>query len=403
MQRAGRTALLALALTLLVGVAAALGGLAALHLERAGISPLSTAPPILSTAPPILSTTPIPPIPVPTAPVAPVAPVSAGYSKPSSLDDESNTVEIFRRVSPAVFYITSSELRRRLFDDQVYEVPKGEGAGFLWDQKGHVVTNYHIVHRAHHLMVALHDGSHREATVAGIAPEYDLAVLRVDLEGIDIRPLPVGNSANLQVGRKVLAIGNPFGFDTSLSVGVVSALGREISSPSGLKMSNVIQTDAAINPGNSGGPLLDSSGRLVGVNTVIFSPSGANAGIGFAIPVNTVARVVPQLIEYGRVRRARLGVQIASDSWSRYVGVRRGVVIVKVLEDLPAAKSGMRGLSKDRRGIIKLGDVILALNGQPVANGDELLQILEQVEPGEEILLLSERDKEQREYRMRVE
>ncbi len=404
MQKPARTALLTLALTLLVAVAAGLGALFALSLERAGIFRLPI-PHASLPAEPVPAALPI----LPSADRSLLPPPRGAAASPSALlfgDDESSTVEIFRRSSPAVVYITSSELRGRLFSPQVYEVyevPKGEGAGFLWDREGHVVTNYHVVHGAHQLMVSLHDGSQREATLAGTAPEYDLAVLRINPEGIETRPLPVGDSADLQVGRKVLAIGNPFGFDASLSVGVVSALGREIAGPAGLKMRNVIQTDAAINPGNSGGPLLDSSGRLVGVNTVLFSPSGASAGIGFAIPVNTVTRVVPQLIEYGRVRRARLGIQVASDSWSRYVGVRRGVVVIQVLEGLPAARSGMRGISKDRRGVIKIGDVILALNGQPVANEDDLFLLLEQIAPGDEVLLLSQRDKEEREYRIRVE
>ena len=390
-----RTAFFAFALTLLLVLAAALGGLFALYLERAGIAHFDFAP--VSPAPEVAAVVPRTDAPAP-PPVAAIAPTRNLVS-----DDESNTVEIFRRFSPAVVYITGSELRRRLFSSRVYEVQRGEGAGFLWDQNGHVVTNYHVVHGAHQLIVSLHDGSHREAAVAGIAPEYDLAVLRIDPEGVETRRLPLGDSSQLQVGRKVLAIGNPFGFDTSLSVGVVSALGREIPGLAGRKMHNVIQTDAAINPGNSGGPLLDSSGRLIGVNTIIFSPSGANAGIGFAIPVNTVVRVIPQLIEYGRVRRGRLGIQIASDSWSRYVGVRRGVVIAQVLEGMPAERSGMRGLSKDRRGVVKIGDVILAVDGQPVSSGDDLLLLLEKIEPGSEIDVLAEHDGQELTYRIAVE
>ena len=209
-------------------------------------------------------------------------------------DDEANTTEVFSNASPSVVYVTSTALRRQRFSLNVLEIPQGAGSGFVWDDSGLIVTNYHVVARANRLTVTLSDQREFEAKVVGLAPERDLAVLRLIAPPDQLIELPLGDSSELSVGRKVMAIGNPFGLDTTLTVGVVSALGREIQSPSGRKIRGVVQTDAAINPGNSGGPLLNSLGQLVGVNTAIYSPSGASAGIGFAIPVDTVRRVVNQ-------------------------------------------------------------------------------------------------------------
>jgi S1-C subfamily serine protease len=205
-------------------------------------------------------------------------------------DDEANTTEVFSNASPSVVYVTSTALRRQMFSLNVMEIPQGAGSGFVWDDSGLIVTNYHVVARSNRLTVTLSDQREFEAQVVGLAPERDLAVLRLLDPPEGLVELPLGDSSELSVGRKVLAIGNPFGLDTTLTVGVVSALGREIQSPSGRQIRGVIQTDAAINPGNSGGPLLNSLGQLIGVNTAIYSPSGASAGIGFAIPVNTVER-----------------------------------------------------------------------------------------------------------------
>lgn len=222
--------------------------------------------------------------------------------------DERNTVEIFALTSPSVVHITTARQALNLFTLNVLEIPQGTGSGFVWDEAGHVVTNFHVIQGADAARVTLADQSTWRAKLVGVYPDRDLAVLRIDAPPERLHPIPIGESKGLKVGQKVLAIGNPFGLDQSLTTGVVSALNREIESITGRTIRGVIQTDAAINPGNSGGPLLDSAGRLIGVNTAIYSPSGASAGIGFAIPVDEVNRIVPRLIREGRIRRPVLGI-----------------------------------------------------------------------------------------------
>ncbi|MEP0346693.1 S1C family serine protease, partial [Rhodopirellula bahusiensis] len=208
-------------------------------------------------------------------------------------DTETRTIELFRVTSPSVVHITTSKVARDYFSMNVQEIPQGSGTGFVWDKAGHIVTNNHVIQNADVAMVAFDDQTSYPAKLVGVAPDKDLAVLLIDAPAERLRPIPRGVSADLEVGRTALAIGNPFGLDQTLTTGVISALGREIKSDSGVPIKDVIQTDAAINPGNSGGPLLDRSGQLIGVNTAIYSPSGAYAGIGFAIPVDTVRWVVP--------------------------------------------------------------------------------------------------------------
>ncbi|MGV3592766.1 MAG: S1C family serine protease, partial [Gammaproteobacteria bacterium] len=225
-------------------------------------------------------------------------------------EDEANNIEIFRAASPSVVYVTNTRLYRTSpFSMNVQEMPQGTGTGFVWDESGLIVTNDHVVQNADRVLIRLNDQSLWEAKVLGTAPDKDLALLKIDAPADKLIPLPLGDSSQLEVGRKVIAIGNPFGLDTTLTVGVVSALGREINSLTDRTIRDVIQTDASINPGNSGGPLLNSLGQLIGVNTQIVSPSGASAGIGFAIPVNTVKRVIPQLEKYGREIWPVLGIQ----------------------------------------------------------------------------------------------
>jgi S1-C subfamily serine protease len=255
-----------------------------------------------------------------------------------STDDEANSTEIFSKASPSVVFVTNTALRRDIFSLNVQEIPQGAGTGFVWDESGLVVTNFHVIAGAHKVTVTLQDRSEHAAEVIGLAPEKDLAVLRIDNPPENLVTLPLGDSSELTVGRKVLAIGNPFGLDTTLTTGIVSALGREIQAPDNRRIRGVIQTDAAINPGNSGGPLLNSLGQLVGVNTAIYSPSGASAGIGFAIPVNTVKEVVPQLISYGRVLRPMIGLELASDRWIRRHRIE-GVPVVQAYPGLPAARA----------------------------------------------------------------
>lgn len=308
-------------------------------------------------------------------------------------NDESNNIEVFKNVSPSVVFVTTTALRRQFFSLNVMEVPQGSGSGFIWDEEGLIVTNFHVVFGSKKITITLQNGKDYEAQVVGTAPEKDIAVLRIDAPHAQLKPIPLGDSAQLSVGRKVLAIGNPFAVGTTLTVGVVSALGREIKSMANRTIKDVIQTDAAINPGNSGGPLLNSRGQLVGVNTAIYSPSGASAGIGFAIPVNAIKRIVPQLIEHGRLFRPILGIELLPDYWARRLGVK-GVAVMSVHKGLPASAVGMIGIREDRRGRIHLGDIIIAINDDPVINQDNLLDLLERHEPGDKINVTTIREDE---------
>lgn len=315
-----------------------------------------------------------------------------------STDDEANTTEVFQKASPAVVFVTSTELRRQRFTRNIMEIPRGAGSGFVWDaESGLVVTNYHVVAGADRLTISLEDETSFQAEVVGLAPERDLAVLRMIEPPDNLAELPIGDSSELSVGRKVMAIGNPFGLDTTLTVGVVSALDREIQSPSNRTIRGVIQTDAAINPGNSGGPLLNSLGQLVGVNTAIYSPSGGSAGIGFAIPVNTVSEVVPQLIAFGKIMRPVLGVELASDRWLRRYRVE-GVPIVRTYRGFPAENAGMIGARRGSRGEIILGDVITAIDGERVVNNDEFLSAMEQHRVGDTIEIVTTREGQERRF-----
>ena len=309
-------------------------------------------------------------------------PTAAGSLK----DDERATVELFQHAAPSVVFITSLELRRHVFRFDVSQIPRGTGSGFIWDDRGHVVTNFHVIEGADAARVTLSDQSSWQAKLVGAAPEKDLAVLKIEAPAGQLRALPLGSASELLVGQQVFAIGNPFGLDHTLTTGVISALGREIGSVAGVPIRDVIQTDAAINPGNSGGPLLDSSGRLIGVNTAIYSPSGAYAGVGFAIPVDTVQWVVPDLIEHGRVMRPTLGVQLASNQVARQLGIR-GALILEVPPGTSAARAGLRPTRRNQRGQLVLGDVITAIDGQPVASSGDVLLLLEQRDVGDAVRL----------------
>ncbi len=297
--------------------------------------------------------------------------------------DEKSTIELFERCSPSVVFITSLA-RRPVNFFEMTEVPQGAGSGFVWDRKGHVVTNFHVILNAESLVVTLADQSDWKAAVVGVEPDKDLAVLRIAAPEAKLPPILVGTSRDLKVGQKVFAIGNPFGLDETLTTGVVSALGRTIEALNGRKIQNVVQTDAAINPGNSGGPLLDSAGRLIGVNTQIASPSGASAGIGFAVPVDTVNEVVPQLIAHGRVIRPRLGISPASESVARQLGVA-GVVVFGVGEGSGAAKAGLRGMGRAADGSLVLGDIIVGIAGKKVESYDDLVSALEKQKIGDTV------------------
>jgi S1-C subfamily serine protease len=296
--------------------------------------------------------------------------------------DEKSTITLFRQASPSVVNITAIGVQRDLFTLNLYQIPQGTGSGFIWDKSGNVITNFHVIQEADAAQVTLGDQSTWKARVVGMAPDKDLAVLRIDAPADRLRPIPVGTSKDLQVGQYVFAIGNPFGLDQTLTTGVISALGREIESVTRRPIQGVIQTDAAINPGNSGGPLLDSAGRLIGVNAAIYSPSGTSAGIGFAIPVDTVNRIVPELIRYGKVTRPGIGVQIAEEQLAERLGVT-GVLVVDVAPGSAAAKAGIRPTRRESSGRVRLGDVIVAIDGIKVESPNDLFLLLERYKVGD--------------------
>lgn len=298
------------------------------------------------------------------------------------LPDEKSTITIFRQASPAVVNITAIGVQRDLFTLNLYQIPQGSGSGFVWDKNGDVITNFHVIQEADAAQVTLGDQSTWKARVVGVAPDKDLAVLRIDAPADRLHPIPVGTSKDLQVGQNVFAIGNPFGLDQTLTRGVISALGREIESVTRRPIQGVIQTDAAINPGNSGGPLLDSAGRLIGVNAAIYSPSGTSAGIGFAIPVDTVNRIVPELIRYGKVTRPGIGVQIAEEQLAERLGVT-GALVVEVFPGSAAAKAGIRPTTRESSGRVRLGDVIVAVDGKKIESPNDLFLLLEKYKVGD--------------------
>ncbi len=313
---------------------------------------------------------------------------------------DTEATALYKRASPSVVAVANHALvRRGFFNFQIYEVPQGAGSGFIWDKHGHIVSNYHVVHQASTLAVTFPDGSRYDAQLVGIAPDYDLAVLKINAPSEKLVPVELAPSRDLEVGQTVYAIGNPFGLDTTLSSGIVSALGRTITSMTERRISDVIQTDTAINPGNSGGPLLDRRGQLVGVNTAILSPSGAYAGIGFAVPSDTVARVIPQLIEKGRVTRAGLGVELLPDHVTARAGVS-GVAVYAVYEQTPAASAGLEGVGVSRMGALVFGDIITAIDAVPVRTIEDLRAALDPRQPGESATLTLLRDGKTRDVKV---
>ncbi|KAI5077439.1 hypothetical protein GOP47_0007263 [Adiantum capillus-veneris] len=299
--------------------------------------------------------------------------------------DELATVQLFQENTPSVVYITNLAARRDAFTLDIMEVPQGSGSGFIWDTDGHIVTNYHVIRGASDLRVTLGDQSTYEAKVVGFDRDKDVAVLHIDSPKNKLRPIPVGSSTDLLVGQKVYAIGNPFGLDHTLTTGVISGLRREISSAAtGRPIQDVIQTDAAINPGNSGGPLLDSSGTLIGINTAIYSPSGASAGVGFSIPVDTVRGIVEQLVKYGKVTRPILGITFAPEQSVEQLGVS-GVLVLDAPPMGPAGKAGLKPTTRDSYGRLVLGDIITSINGEKVKNGSDLYRILDRCKVGDEV------------------
>ncbi len=308
--------------------------------------------------------------------------------------DEKATIDLFSSCSPSVVYITTA-VRRNNLNLQITEIPQGTGSGFVWDDQGHIVTNYHVIENSDTAYVTLNDQTTWTARRVGVAPDKDLAVLKIDTGAHQLLPLPIGTSQDLQVGQKVFAIGNPFGFDQTLTTGVISGLGREIRSRSGRPIAGVIQTDAAINPGNSGGPLIDSAGLLIGVNTAIYSPSGTYAGIGFAVPVDTVNRIIPQLVRSGQVTRPGLGVKILNDQLTRNQGIE-GVVIYDVVPGSAAANAKLKPAELDGSGRMELGDVIVGIDTTEIATADALFKVLDKYNVGDQVELMVERSGERR-------
>ncbi|MBP9085739.1 MAG: trypsin-like peptidase domain-containing protein [Kofleriaceae bacterium] len=296
--------------------------------------------------------------------------------------DEKSTIQVFSNVNPSVVHITSIAARPNRMNLDITEIPQGTGTGFIWDTAGHVVTNFHVVQSGNRAQVTLEDGKTYAAKLVGAAPDKDLAVLRIDAPPSKLLPIVVGRSAPLQVGQKVLAIGNPFGLDHTLTTGVISGLGREFKSVTQRSIFDVIQTDASINPGNSGGPLLDSAGSLIGINTAIFSPSGANAGIGFAVPVDTINSIVPELIRNGKISRPALGINSLGDSLAQQLKIE-GVVIQDVVPGGGAAMAGLVGVQPASNGQWAMGDVIVALAGIEVKKLSDLHKALDRQKVGD--------------------
>jgi S1-C subfamily serine protease len=308
--------------------------------------------------------------------------------------DERTTIEIFEATSPSVVYITTTSRVLDLSTRNVREVPQGSGSGFIWDEAGHIVTNYHVLEGARSAYVRLADDRSYEAATVGVSPAHDLAVLRIQVPFRRPAPVNIGRSDDLRVGQKVFAIGNPFGFDHTLTTGVISALDRTLRVDDENSIQHLIQTDAAINPGNSGGPLIDSAGRLIGINTAIYSPSGAYAGIGFAVPVDTVNRVVPQLIASGRYSRPSLGIR-ANDEVSAAVGTELGIEGVLVLSVEPgsaAERAGLRATRLGRDGGVIPGDFVQAIDGRPTRSIGEIIDLLERRQTGDEVEVTYYRD-----------
>ncbi|MBB5017846.1 S1-C subfamily serine protease [Chitinivorax tropicus] len=303
--------------------------------------------------------------------------------------DERATIDLFERSRASVVFISTREQVQDFWSRNVFSVPKGTGSGFVWDDLGHVVTNYHVIEGASEAVVKLADGRDYKASLVGASPGHDIAVLRISVAQKRPQPVPIGTSGDLKVGQKVFAIGNPFGLDWTLTNGIVSALNRSLSGDNGPAIDNLIQTDAAINPGNSGGPLLDSAGRLIGINTAIYSPSGASAGIGFAVPVDTVNKVVPQLIRYGKYLRPTIGIHV-DEAWNQRLSAMlniRGVVVLRVAPGGAAERAGMKGVILNRNGTVAAGDIIVAVEGRPVDTVNKWNARLDDYEIGDRVKL----------------
>ncbi|MGY6276715.1 S1C family serine protease [Methylomonas sp. MgM2] len=317
-----------------------------------------------------------------------VAPARSVTARGDLAEDEKNTIEVFEKSRESVVYISTTSLVQDVWTRNVFSVPKGTGSGFIWDEAGHVVTNFHVIAGANEAIVKLADGRDYKASLVGASQIHDMAVLKIGVGFKRPRPVPIGTSHDLKVGQKVFAIGNPFGLDWTLTTGIVSALDRTLGSDEGPAIEHLIQTDAAINPGNSGGPLLDSAGRLIGINTAIYSPSGVSAGIGFAVPVDTVMKVVPELIKNGKYIRPALGIEIDQQLNERLTAVLNtpGIVILRVQPGSAAERAGLIGATINQSGITP-GDIIVAVDGKEVDSIPTLIGLLDEHQVGDVVKL----------------
>ncbi len=321
------------------------------------------------------------------------------------LPNERNTIEIFQKFSPKVVYVH----RLATVVNHSYErmqVPAGAGSGIIWDAQGHIVTNFHVINGADNLSVSIGKLT-VPAKVIGAEPRKDIAVLAIrSPKALELlksyTPFELARTNELLVGQKTIAIGNPFGLDHSLTVGVISALGRQVPGAGGVTIRDMIQTDTSINPGNSGGPLLDSKGRLIGLNTAIYSNSGSSAGVGFAVPADDIARIVPQIIKNGRVVLSGIGIQVVEPHIAQRLGINKGLLVAEVLPHTPAAQAKLRGTVRDSWGRVHVGDVITAINGHPVKNYDNFYNILVDIKVGEPITLSIFRQGKTLNYKLRT-
>jgi S1-C subfamily serine protease len=314
-------------------------------------------------------------------------------SDPSLVSDEQNSIEVYRAASPGVAFINTTSVRQDWWGD--IQEGRGNGSGSVIDANGHILTNYHVIERAQRVTVSFGGDKIYPARVVGGDPDTDLAIIKIDPPpGITV--IPLGNSDTLAVGQKVLAIGNPFGLDRTLTTGVISGLQRPIRARNGQPIDAAIQTDASINPGNSGGPLLDKHGRMIGINSQILSPQGGSVGVGFAVPVSTAKRVIPQLIQYGKVRRPKLGASLLSVASLSDQGVRlpveSGLVVRNVSQGTAASNAGIKGLAQDATGSVVLGDIILSIDGEKMATQDDIYRYLDKRQIGDVVQVQVYRD-----------
>lgn len=314
-------------------------------------------------------------------------------------EDEQNTIDIAQNSSKSVVFITNVQLVRDFFFQEEEAVARGTGSGFVWDNQGHIVTNYHVIEDGDIFAVTLPNHDYLKAKLVGIDPTKDIAVLKIEENAEKMAPLKIGTSQNLRVGQKVIAIGNPFGFDQTVTTGIVSALGRKMLGIGRVTIRDMVQTDASINPGNSGGPLLNSDGELIGMNTMIYSQTGTYSGVGFAVPVDTIKRIVPQIIKYGKVIRPGLGITLVPDQYLSQYNIK-GVAVREVVPNGPAHRAGIKGLKRDRWGRLYFQDIIVAINQYKITSYDDLYNALDHFRVGDTVTVTVERDDQIRKVKL---